>query len=92
MNKAELIKAIAAETNKSQAETQLFVEKFINVVTGQLVLGGDLMLVGFGKFEVVHRKERKGRNPRTGEAIDIPASKAIRFSTGKLLQELVNEE
>ena len=91
MNKAELIAAIAAKTGESKKATENLVGAFVDVVTGALVKGDKVQLVGFGSFEVRKRAARKGRNPQTKEEIKIPASKAPVFKAGKALKDLVNK-
>ncbi len=91
MNKAELIAAIAAKTGDTKKAAEATVNAFIDVVTGELVKGDKVQLVGFGSFEVRKRAARKGRNPQTKEEIKIPASKAPVFKAGKALKDLVNK-
>ena len=90
MNKAELIDAIAsaAELNKKQAKAAL--EATLTAITDSLKAGDPVQLIGFGTFEVRTREERKGRNPKNGEEITIPASKNPAFKAGKGLKEAVN--
>ena len=91
MNKAELIAAIAAKTGETKKSAEAAVNAFVDVVTGSLVKGDKVQLVGFGSFEVRKRAARKGRNPQTKEEIKIPASKAPVFKAGKVLKDLVNK-
>ena len=90
MNKTELVAAIAAKTELSKKASELALKAFVEVVTEELVKGGKVQLVGFGTFEVANRAERKGKNPQTGKAITIKASKAPKFKAGKALKETVN--
>jgi len=90
MNKADLIAAIAAKTGETKKSAEATVNAFVDVVTGSLVKGDKVQLVGFGSFEVRKRAARKGRNPQTKEEIKIPASKAPVFKAGKALKDLVN--
>ncbi len=92
MNKAELIAAIAAQTNETKKNAEAAVNAFVDVVTEALVKGDKVQLVGFGSFEVRKRAARKGRNPQTKEEIKIPASKAPVFKAGKALKDLVNKK
>ncbi len=92
MNKSELIAAIAAKTGETKKNAEASLNAFIDVVTGSLVKGDKVQLVGFGSFEVRKRAARKGRNPQTKEEIKIPASKAPVFKAGKALKELVNKK
>lgn len=90
MNKSELITAMVekAEITKKDAEKAL--KAFEEVVTEELQKGGKIQLVGFGTFEVAERAARTGRNPKTGAAMDINASKAPKFKAGKALKDAVN--
>lgn len=90
MNKAQLIDHIAeqAELTKQQAARAL--EALLAGVTDTLARGGDVTLVGFGSFQVDERAARKGRNPKTGEVVDIAAAKMPKFRPGKALKDAVN--
>ncbi len=90
MNKTELVAAIAAATEMSKKDTEKFVKAYEEVVKNELVAGGKIQSVGFGTFEVSERKARVGRNPKTGEKMDIKASKSVRFKVGKALKDAVN--
>ena len=91
MNKAELINAIADETGLSKKDTEATINSFVNVVTNALENKDKVQLIGFGTFETRERAAREGRNPRTKEAIIIPASIAPVFKPGKELKEKVNK-
>lgn len=90
MNKTELVAAIAEKTGVSKANTEAVVKAFTDVVAEQLKAGDKIQLVGFGTFEVSERAAREGRNPLTGEAMKIAASKAPKFKAGKALKDIVN--
>ncbi len=90
MNKSDLINAIAEQTGLSKADSTKAVEGVIEAVTNALRGGDQVALVGFGTFSVRDRKARVGRNPRTGETIQIPASRNPVFKAGKGLKEAVN--
>ena len=90
MNKNELIAAVADKTSMSKGDATAAVEAVFDVITGALKEGDEVRVVGFGTFVVTQRKAGKGRNPQTGEEIDIPASKAPKFRAGKQLKEAVN--
>ncbi len=90
MNKAELIDAVAASTGLSKADATRAVESTLSTVSGALSRGDSVALVGFGTFSVKQRAARTGRNPKTGAAIQIPASKVPGFKAGKALKESVN--
>jgi len=87
MNKAELVKAIAQKAQVTQAVAEKCLNAFIEVVTETLKgKKEEVRLVGFGTFRVVKRAERKGKNPRTGETITIPAREVVKFVPGKELE------
>ena len=90
MNKTELISTIATNTDLTKKDAEKALKAFIDVVGDELSKGGKVQLAGFGTFEVVERAAREGINPRTKEAITIPASKAPKFKPMKSLKEKVN--
>jgi DNA-binding protein HU-beta len=89
MTKAELIDKIASGTGLSKADAARALDSTLNSVKLALKKGQKVTLVGFGTFSVVKRKSRKGRNPRTGEVITIPAAKVPKFTSGKALKDAV---
>lgn len=89
MNKAELVGAIAEKSEVSKKDTEKVLKAFVDVVSGALKDGDKVQLVGFGTFEVSERAARSGRNPQTGETIEIAASKMPKFKAGKALKDLV---
>ena len=89
MNKVELIGAVASKSEISKKDVEKVINAFTNVVADALVDGDKVQLVGFGTFEVVERAERLGRNPATGEAMTIAASKSPQFKAGKALKDAV---
>ena len=90
MNKSELITAVAEKTGFPKTQTQAAVEATFESIKTTLKSGGEVRLVGFGTFSVSNRAATTGRNPRTGEKINIPASKQPKFKAGKDLKEAVN--
>jgi DNA-binding protein HU-beta len=90
MNKAELIDAVADAADISKAAATRAVDGALASITKALKKGDAVTLVGFGTFSVRKRKARTGRNPRTGEAIDIKASKVPGFKPGKALKDALN--
>ena len=90
MNKAELIDAVAEGADISKAAATRAVDTVIDSVTNTLKAGDQVTLVGFGTFSVRPRAARQGRNPRTGETINIPASNNPSFKAGKALKDAVN--
>ena len=89
MTKAELVSKIAVKANITKASAERSLNAFLESVKGALTKDGKLTLTGFGAFAVETRKARKGRNPRTGAEIRIPASKVVKFRPGKNLKEAV---
>ena len=92
MNKTELVEAMAAETNLSKKDVEKVLKSFVDVVSNEMKKGGKVQLVGFGTFEVSERAAREGRNPQTGETMEIRASRAPKFKAGKALKDIVNEK
>jgi len=90
VNKAELISALAEATSQTKKDSEVFLKAFLETVVNTLEKGDKVQLVGFGTFEVRDGKERVGRNPRTKEEIQIPASKVPVFKPGKEFKEKVN--
>ena len=90
MNKNDLVSAVASGTGMSKADSVKAVEGVFDAISGALSSGGDVRIVGFGTFSVANRKATTGRNPRTGQAIQIPASKQPKFKAGKGLKDAVN--
>ena len=90
MNKTELVAAIAEKTGLTKKDAEGAVKAFTDTVAEQLKAGDKIQLVGFGTFEVAERAARTGKNPQTGEAINIPASKAPKFKAGKALKDMIN--
>ena len=91
MNKAELIYAVANETNISRKDTEATLTAALDVITEALSQSEKVQLVGFGSFEVKARAARIGRNPRTKQQIEIPASKTPVFKPGKALKDTVSK-
>ena len=91
MNKTELIAAMAEQTELSKKDAEAALKAFVDVVSEELKKGEKVQLVGFRTFEVSERAAREGRNPATGEAMTIKASKAPKFKAGKALKDLINE-
>ena len=91
MNKTELIAAIAEKTELSKKDAEAALKAFTDVVAAELKKGGKVQLVGFGTFEQRQRNARTGINPRTGENIEIAASKVPAFKAGAAFKNAVNE-
>lgn len=90
MNKNELVAQVASATGSSKADAARHVDAVFDGIKGALAGGGECRLVGFGTFSVGHRKATVGKNPRTGETIQIKASNRPKFKAGKALKEAVN--
>lgn len=90
MNKTELIAAMAKASGVSKKDTEAVLKAFTDVVSEELKNGGKIQLVGFGTFEVSERAAREGRNPATGETMQIAAAKAPKFKAGKALKDMIN--
>ena len=91
MNKAELIELIANKTGTSKRQSEECIDLVIGAITKSVAKGEKVTLVGFGTFERRDRRARKGRDPRSGVAIDIPAKKVPAFSAGKQFKQAVNK-
>jgi DNA-binding protein HU-beta len=91
MNKTELVKAIAEKTEVSKKDVGAIVEAFQEVVTEALANGDKVSLIGFGNFEARERAARTGRNPQTGEEIQIAATKVPAFKAGSKLKDAVKQ-
>ena len=91
MNKAELINAAAEKTGLSKKDTEAVITAALDVITEALSENEKVQLVGFGSFEVKGRAARIGRNPRTQQQIEIPASKTPVFKAGKALKDAVSK-
>ena len=91
MNKTELIAAVAQNTGATKKDAERIVSAALEAITAELVNGGKVQLAGFGSFEVKTREARVGRNPRTNETMEIPASKAPVFKASKALKDAVEK-
>lgn len=89
MNKTELINAVAERANITKKDAESAISATIDAITAALAAGDKVQLTGFGSFEVKERAARVGRNPRTGEATEIPASRIPAFKAGKALKDSV---
>ena len=89
MNKAELITAVSEKTGLSKKDSEKAVNAALDTIAETLEIGEKVQLVGFGVFDVKERGVSMGRNPKTKEEIEIPASRVPQFKAGKLLKEAV---
>jgi DNA-binding protein HU-beta len=90
MNKAQLVEAIAKEANTSKKDAEAMLKAYVDIVTKTVKKGDKVQLVGFGTFEQRKRAARKGKNPKTGETIKIPAAKVPVFRAGAAFKAAVN--
>ena len=90
MKKSDLVDNIAGEMDLSKADTTRIVDAVFDGITDSLKRGDEVSIVGFGTFKVKHRAARKGRNPKTGEEIEIAAANVPSFKAGKGLKDAVN--
>lgn len=89
MNKAELIEKVSKKTKMTKTQTEMTLDAAIEVIQKSVSSGEEVKIVGFGTFDRAARKERNGRNPKTGSTIVIPASRVPRFRPGKEFKTLV---
>ena len=92
MNKAELIAEVAVKTGLSKKDSEKAVNAALDTITETLVKGEKVQLVGFGGFDIKERGTRMGRNPKTKEEIEIPASRVPQFKAGKALKDAVDKK
>ena len=92
MNKAQLISTLASTTNLTRRDADVAVNSIFNLIIEQLRQGDKVQIVGFGCFEVRGRPARKGRNPMTGEAIDIDATRSVAFKPGKSIKDAMDNK
>ena len=90
MNKTELIAAMADKSGVTKKDSEASLKAFVEVVTKALKKGDKVQIVGFGTCEVAKRAAREGRNPQTGKAMKIKASKSPKFKAGKALKDALN--
>jgi DNA-binding protein HU-beta len=90
MTKNELAERVASQTGLPASQARAALEATIESISDELASGGEVALAGFGKFSVSHRAARQGRNPSTGETIQIAASKAAKFSAASALKKRLN--
>src|SRR3954464_15088375 len=90
MNKQELIAAVAEQTGLARNDAAKAIESLLDTIIAQLKKGDEVRMVGFGNFSVSRRKASTGRNPRTGEPMNIKATSQPKFRPGKVLKDSVN--
>ncbi len=91
VKKLDVVNSVATKMDCSKVEAEKFLDAVIQSISEELVAGNEVGLVGFGTFRIQNRKARKGRNPKTGAEMKIPAVKSPAFRAGKSLKESVNK-
>ena len=91
MKKSEMIEALANQTGLTKADVEKVFNGTFNLFKEELSKGNDVAVAGFGTFKISNRAARTGRNPQTGETINIAASKSVGFKAGSALKEIVNK-
>ncbi|WP_438397274.1 HU family DNA-binding protein [Caballeronia sp. DA-9] len=91
MNKQELVDAVSAQTGASKALTSEVIDQVFGTISKAVVSGDTVQLIGFGSFSTGARAARTGRNPKTGESIEIAAAKTVKFTAGKSFKDSVNK-
>ena len=91
MTKADLVEQVASEAEMTKKDAEQLVEIIFESIIGALNKGEKIELRGFGSFRVRQRDARKGRNPKTGDAVEIPAKRVAYFKPGKELKEVINQ-
>lgn len=91
MKKSEMIEALANQTGLTKADVEKIFNGTFNLFKEELAKGNDVAVAGFGTFKISNRAARTGRNPQTGETINIAASKSVGFKAGSALKEIVNK-
>ena len=89
MNKGDLVEKVAKECGLSKTASDQVLNSILNAITGAVTAGDKVTLIGFGTFSVSARPARDGRNPQTGETIQIPAKKIVKFKAGSKLNDAV---
>ena len=90
MNKNDLVAQVSANADISKSDAAKAVDAMLDSIADSLKAGQEVRLIGFGTFSVAHRRASQGRNPRTGEPINIPASRQAKFKAGKGLKDMLN--
>jgi len=90
MNKAQLVAEVANQTGLTRKASRETVDAITSAITESLARGEKVTLVGFGSFKMMRRRSRRGRNPQTGQEIQIPAKDVPKFQAGKKLKEVVS--
>jgi len=89
MNKMDIVTAVAKDAALTRKAADAATAAVLDAIAGALAAGDKVMIAGFGSFEIRNRPARTGRNPRTGEAVQVPASKSVAFKAGKALKDKI---
>jgi DNA-binding protein HU-beta len=89
MNKTDMVTKLAEKNGMTKKDAQKALEGLIEIISDEIKDGGRVALTGFGTFSIAERKPRTGRNPQTGQPIDIPAARVPKFKAGKQLKDVV---
>jgi DNA-binding protein HU-beta len=89
MNKTDMVTKLAEKNGMTKKDAQKALEGLIEIISDEIKDGGSVILTGFGTFSIAERKPRTGRNPQTGQPIDIPAARVPKFKAGKQLKDVV---
>lgn len=92
LTKLDIIEYLMENLSMTRQEGRLFVEKFFWVLSDNLIKGHQVKLSGFGNFEVRQKSKRPGRNPKTGEAVDVTARRVVTFKAGQKMRRKINDE
>jgi DNA-binding protein HU-beta len=90
MNKTDMVTKLAEKNGMTKKDAQKALNSLIEIISDEIKDGGRVALTGFGTFSIAERKPRTGRNPQTGQPIDIPAARVPKFKAGKVLKESVS--
>lgn len=90
MNKAQLVEKVSAKTKLTKSQSEIVLDATLEIIQRAVSRGEEVKLVGFGTFSRQSRKERKGRNPKTGEPVTVPGAKVPRFKPGKEFKSSMN--
>lgn len=90
MNKAQLVEKVSAKTKLTKSQSEIVLDATLEIIQRAVSRGEEVKLVGFGTFSRQSRKERKGRNPKTGEPVTVPGTKVPRFKPGKEFKSSMN--
>lgn len=90
MNKAQLLEKVSQKTRLTKVQSESVLDAMLEIIQKAVSRGEEVKLVGFGTFSRLSRKARRGRNPKTGETVDIPGAKVPRFKPGKEFKDIIN--